>query len=333
VIHATLFEAAAKEQALYGVLLASQTAFFAFLFSDLGPLSHEARLQSRFRLNIGSLCMVAFFVGIASDILGLAVSPPQIRLAVTSAGCTTFLAFWVGAFPLAADISDPRRKARGRNILVGVCAFSLIGLIVLQGLSIPTHTSAEDGYSALPPHPDSPNAAKAERYAVVICLPPGIEKRCTRRSAHAHIFRLSSLFHEDVRGGADYWDYSFTQPGSNLRFLYRKNPSQGSHWGLVRGGTDKDVDFSKNKIYGLPEFGYTDLAQNVLEPQADDQGMAWAKSGGLATQTNVQDNSSSLPGALLMLVIFTIVLVGLLAFCLNWLLSRRKSRRGNPSNI
>lgn len=89
--------------------------------------------------------------------------------------------------------------------------------------------------------------------------------------------RLAYGLHHDLEAGADAWDFWFA-PIENgrwakdpLRLLYRVNPGQGTHWGLVLGDvTDMNVDFSENKIAGLHDFGTTttaDFLNGVVEEQ------------------------------------------------------------------
>lgn len=93
--------------------------------------------------------------------------------------------------------------------------------------------------------------------------------RVTMRLAYGH--------QEELDNALDYWDFWFSPivkgkwVRDRLRFLYRVNPGQGTHWGLVLGDvTDSDVSFGDNKIAGLPNIGDTgisDFMQNVVEEQ------------------------------------------------------------------
>ncbi len=154
----------------------------------------------------------------------------------------------------------------------------------VSGDSLPTNQ-----YATVPRSISGPDNVKADQLSVVICAQTGSDGsgQCSQSSSDAHVFKLSQLHHEDLGGGEDFWDYSFTASGNNtLRFLYRKNPGQASHWGLVYGNTDNNVDFSENKVVGLHDFDGTDLAKNILEPQANAAGLAWAKQGGVQTSEN-----------------------------------------------
>lgn len=331
-MQATLFEAAAKEPAIFGILLASQTAFFAFLFSENGQLSQSARADSRLRLNVGTACVIVFIVGIGCDLFGLALNPPQPRLALVASGSTLILASCVGLIPLAADLADPHLKARLRNIGAFIGSLALLALILLLGNNGQNAPNlSEKSYSTVPAAPPDAYAVRADRFGVVLCLPlANVETRgCTPQTPRARTYRLSSLFHEDLRGGADYWDYSFTRPNDDLRFLYRVNPGQGTHWGVVRGETDQNVDFSKNKVYGLHRFGYTALAENVLEPQADDEGMIWAERGRVATATDVKVNVTSVSGFLSGVIALVAICMSLGAIVIVGFVFARRFRRRN----
>lgn len=150
----------------------------------------------------------------------------------------------------------------------------------------------DNQYQAVPQSISGPDGVNPKQLAIVICAQTGSggNGQCTSRSADAYTFKFTQMHHEDRGGDLDYWDYSFVAAGNNtLRFLYRKNPSQGSHWGLVYGDTDQDPKFSENFIVGLENLSDTDLVRNILEPQADDAGLAWAKRGGIKTSVNQTD--------------------------------------------
>ena len=144
-------------------------------------------------------------------------------------------------------------------------------------------------YQTIPQTIGGADSVRPKQLKVVICATTGSggSGQCSQSSRDAHVFGFARMHHEELGGGADYWDYSFVATGNaKLQFLYRKNPKQASHWGLVYGETDPNVDFTENKVAGLADFDETDLARNILEPKADDDGLAWAKRGGIQTSTN-----------------------------------------------
>lgn len=151
------------------------------------------------------------------------------------------------------------------------------------------HNLPDSQYEVIPPNVSGKDAVDPKQLKVVICATTGSSGsgNCTQNASDAHVFTFSRMYFEDLGGSADFWDYSFVALGnSQLRFLYRKNPSQSSHWGLVYGETDKNVEFSENFVAGLENFGDTDLAKNILENEADRQGLEWAKEGGIEVSSS-----------------------------------------------
>jgi len=312
---ATLFDAAAKDPAVFGILFASQTAFHIFLFSDTGQLSHEKRSEESWRGHLGYFCIFAFIVGLGCAVAGLATSEePRPLLALIATGATLVQALCAGLLPIVSDLSDQKGRTRlkiwGTLFLAAIIVFLVTWLAPSSEDDVPNLSPAN--YTTLPANPTDFEKLKASRLAVVLCLhlDNSYAGGCTTRSKQARIFRLRSLHHEDLRVGADYWDYSFTRPGDSLRFLYRKNPSQSTHWGFVRGETDSNTDFSQNKVYGLEGFGDTGLARNVLEPQADDAGEHWAREGGVITTTHVRHGPSMVAVVIGVLFVGAIILIG-----------------------
>jgi hypothetical protein len=154
------------------------------------------------------------------------------------------------------------------------------------------HDLPSTQYQALPQKIDGKDSVDPKQLKIAICATTGSNGsgQCTQTSSDAHLFAFSRMQHDDLGGGVDIWDYTFVASGNNqLRFLYRKNPDGKSFWGLVYGDTDKDAEFTKNFVAGLSGLGDTDLARNILENEADDEGLAWAKKGGIATSTTQSD--------------------------------------------
>jgi hypothetical protein len=116
--------------------------------------------------------------------------------------------------------------------------------------------------------------------------------------------RLAYGLHHDLELGADAWDFWFA-PVENghwvkdpLRLLYRVNPGQGNHWGLVLGDvTDLDVDFSDHKIAGLHDFGATTTAdfldRVVKEQRIEAVNFVGAPAASLTEHTGFLERNSS----------------------------------------
>jgi hypothetical protein len=92
------------------------------------------------------------------------------------------------------------------------------------------------------------------------------DQRCVH-SIRSVKMQLAYGLHYDRSGGSDNWDFWFapveqgTWVSDPTRFLYRINPSQNDHWGLVDGNwTDLNVAFSENKIAGIPNLADTPLS-------------------------------------------------------------------------
>lgn len=99
---------------------------------------------------------------------------------------------------------------------------------------------------------------------------------CTHRSDDVRM-ELAYGVHYDRSGGTDNWDFWFApfEQGEWIadptRLLYRINPDQGDHWGLIDGNwTDQNTEFSENKIAGISGLGDTELA-GYLHQIVEDQ--------------------------------------------------------------
>lgn len=185
----------------------------------------------------------------------------------------------------------PARRV-GRVAFVVLLTVLGLGLAAKEFFHVDGNSLPSTQYTVVPQKIAGKDSVSPKQLKVIICATTGAggSGHCSQSSPDARSFSFLRLHHEDLGGGADYWDYSFVAAGNNqLKFLYRKNPSQSSHWGLVYGETDENVEFSDNFVAGLSDFGDTDLAKNILEPEADDEGLKWAKQGGIATSATHSD--------------------------------------------
>jgi|GEM_PF-2069486 len=92
------------------------------------------------------------------------------------------------------------------------------------------------------------------------------------RDARSVTMALAYGLHYSRSFSADNWDFWFAPIHGedwirdSTRLLYRINPSQSDHWGLIDGSwTDLNVDFSENKIAGVSNLGTTSLADYLHE--------------------------------------------------------------------
>jgi hypothetical protein len=320
-----LFERSSNDPALFGILLGLQAAFYAFLFSERGPLAADKRAGSLWRAGVVLVCALAFFVGLITSFIGLAMNEPSPYVALIASSAVVVQAIAVGFLPLLeAPLRDllkappldprlllPRSTVGGFAIGVIVMLILLLtGALKSEGSDAPI--LPKSSYAAVPRDPSSAEHVRARQLAVVICgsaRRPKNRGQCDSQAPHNRIFRLAAVHHTDLRPGKDYWDYSFTRPGSPVRFLYRVNPGQAPSWGLVRGETDDNVQFSKNKIAGLRSFADTGLAR-LLDDQADDEGLSWARTGGVATSVELRKNSTLKVDSILIGLLSVVVLGG-----------------------
>lgn len=116
-----------------------------------------------------------------------------------------------------------------------------------------------------------PDEASDRAPFVLLC-----SQDCAHRSYGVRM-ELAYGIHYDRSGGSDNWDFWFAPVEQEkwvsdpTRLLYRINPGQGDHWGLVDGNwTDQNTEFSENKIAGIPDLGDSKLA-NYLHQIVEDQ--------------------------------------------------------------
>ena len=139
-------------------------------------------------------------------------------------------------------------------------------------------------YVTLPPNPEN---AKAKDMRVVVCK-QGVE--CREDGPGALTFKLEKMVHHDRRGDEpDTWDFIFRPVvdgkmlDTSLKFVYKKNPGQDNHWGLVYGEAGDGTDLER-KVGGIPDFEGSDLA-GVLRDKADGGGTDWAEESGVSVDT------------------------------------------------
>ncbi len=301
---------AASEAALHVELLNVAVALFALIVS----WSKRPGGRSGWPIVLPTVAFLASLLVMSAAVL---LDEPAPELRVAAVASTLVLGLYLVFLTLGRLLSRiPWRR-------VGLASSGLLVLLLTtaalaqvghdHGLNIP-----KSGYRTVPAAPRGFEGLNTSKLAIVVCRqalagkPP---ENCELNAQDAVPFRLHSVLHVDNRGGADYWDYNFLAPSGEW-LIYRKNPSQSSHWGIVRGKTDENVDFSQNKVAGLEDLGDTALAQNVLEPQADDLGMKWAQRGGVSTSTRVAGSGLGSPGELplalagsLLLVLVTLLLI------------------------